>query len=155
MNADSWLRAWRASYISEPDMKFLFGILQDLEKEMNNKHVLVHPGKKRETPPGFIYWRSDKKFYHIFSLWLNSCVEIREKGRFLWVSNLAIFYFLGTIAKQSHEYSIEVMTVVDILSIHCTGHLAMHTHINALQKVSISLILPFHFSTRVVCTFLT
>ena len=149
LNVDSWLRAWRASCVSEPDMKLLFSMLQDLEKEVNDKSVTVHPERKHQPLPGFIYWRNDKKFYHIFSLWLNSCVEIREKGKFLWASKLAIFYFLGTIAKQPREYGIKVMSVVDILSIHCTGLLAMLTHINALQNVSISCTIPLFYKSSV------
>ena len=147
-DVESWLRAWRASCISQPDMKLLFSILQDLENKVNSK-LCVRGERPREIPPGFIFWKNDKKLRHIFSLWLNSCVEIREKGRFLWASKLAIYRFVGTIAKSFNQYHIRVMSIVDILSVYCTGLLHMLTHINFMQNVQRSFIIPHLYQNSV------
>ena len=151
VKADSWLIAWRACCISEPDLKYLIDMLQDLEKEVNEKSKAPLPsGEKYEIPAGFIYWRRDQKYYHIFSFWLNSCVEMREKKKVLWSSKLAIYYFLGKIAEHPHECSITVMNIVDILSIHCTGLLAMITHANALQNRPASCTIPHFYKSNVL-----
>ena len=150
VKVDSWLMAWRACCISEPDLKYLIDILQGLENRVNEASAVpAQSGERYEPPPGFIYWRKDKKFYHTFSFWLNSCVEIREKGRFLWASKLAIFYFLRNIAEHAHEYIITVMNVVDIVSVYCTGLLAMLTHMNALQNLPTSFIIPHLYESTV------
>ena len=150
VKADSWLMAWRACCISEPDLKYLIDMLQELEKEVNEKSKAPLPsGEKYEIPAGFIYWRKDRKFYHIFSFWLNSCVEMREKKKVLWSSKLAIYYFLGKIAEHPHECSITVINIVDILSIHCTGLLAMITHANALQSRPTSFTIPLFYKSNV------
>ena len=134
VKADTWLVAWRASCISEPDLKYLIDMLLSLEKKVNDESKKpVEPGGRYEPPPGFIHWRKDQKFYHIFSFWLQSCEEMREKKRFLWSSKLAIFHFLGAIAEHSNECSISVINAVDILSVYCTGLLAIITHANAIQ----------------------
>ena len=151
VKADSWLMAWRACCISEPDLKYLIDMLQELEKEVNEKSNAPLPsGEKYKIPAGFIYWRKDKKFYHIFSFWLNSCVEMREKKKVLWSSKLAIYFFLGKIAEHPHECSITVINIVDILSIHCTGVLAMMTHANALQGRPTSCTIPLMYKSNVL-----
>ena len=152
VKADLWLMAWRASCISQPDLKYLIGMLQKLEKKVNedSKAPPTQPGEKYEPPPGFIYWRNDKKYYHIFWFWLQSCIKMREEKRFLWSSKLAIYRFLGTIAEYSHQCSITVINVVDILCIHCTGLLAMITHANALQDRGTSCTVPYFYKSNVV-----
>ena len=151
VKADSWLMAWRACCISEPDLKYLIDKLQELEKEVNEKSKAKLPlGEKYEIPAGFIYWRRDKKYYHIFTFWLNSCVEMREKRKVLWSSKLAIYYFLGKIAEHPQECSITVINIVDILSIHCTGLLAMITHANALQNRPTPCTIPLFYKGNVL-----
>ncbi len=150
VKADSWLMAWRACCISEPDLKYLIDMLQELEKEVNEKSRAQLPsGEKYEIPAGFIHWRKDKKYYHIFTFWLNSCVEMREKRKVLWSSKLAIYFFLGKIAEHPHECSITVINFVDILSIHCTGLLAMITHANALQNRPTPFTIPLFYKGNV------
>ena len=144
VKVDTWLRAWRASCIFDPDMKSLQEELQSLESTVNKDSTTT--GYKH--PPGFIYWNNDKKFYHILSLWLNSCTEMR-KGNFLWASKLAINQFLGTIAQHANECSLQVMNAVDILSIHCTGLLSVLTHVSALQHRSTSYTVPFFYKSNV------
>ena len=147
IKADTWLMAWRASCISQPDLKYLFSMIQKLEKEVNeaSKSPLPQPGNKYEPPPGFIYWRKDKQYYHIFTFWLQSCVKMREERNVLWSSKLAIYRFLGNIAENAHQCSITVMNVVDILSVHCTGLLAMITHANAVQNRPTFCTIPFFY----------
>ena len=148
LGVENWLKAWRGSCISQPDMKVLFGVLRDLENVMNSKYC-IRGEKPPRMLPGFIFWKKDKKLRHIFSLWLNSCVEIREKGQFLWASKLAIFYFLGTIIKHPSQYRIRVVSIVDILSVHCTGLLVTLTHINFIQNLQGSFIIPHLYKKSV------
>ena len=146
VRADSWLMAWRAGCVSDPDC--LINLLQKLEKAVNEESKAPLPsGVKYEPPPGFIYWRQDKKFYHIFSFWLQSCAKMRVEKRFLRSSKLAIFHFLGNIAENSHQCGISVLNVVDILSIHCTGILAMITHANALQNRPAMCTIPLFYKS--------
>ena len=144
LEVENWLKAWRGTCISQPDMKTLFGILRDLENRVNSRGE--KPSKMR---PGFIFWENDKKLLHVFSLWLNSCVEIREKGRFLWASKLAIYFFLGTIIKHPAHYHIRVMSIVDILSVHCTGLLITLTYINFMQGLQGSFVIPHLYKKSV------
>ena len=148
LEVEIWLKAWRGSCISQPDMKLLFGILRDLENVMNSKHC-IRGEKPPKLLPGFIYWKNDKKLRHIFSLWLNSCVEIRERGRFLWASKLVIYFFLGTIIKHSTLYHIQVMSIIDILSVYCTGLLIILTRINFIQNLQGSFIIPHLYKKNV------
>jgi hypothetical protein len=147
MKVDTWLAAWRASCIFDPDMKSLQEKLQSLENTVNKDSTTI-VGCKHPVAPGFIYWHSDNKFYHILSLWLKSCAEMRE-GNFLRASKLAINQFLGNIAQRANECSLQVINTVDILSIHCTGLLAVLTHVSALQQRSKSYTVPFFYKSSV------
>lgn len=121
--------AWRACCISDPDMKGLFDILHNLEKFEN--HTSSHTTNIKDQPsPKFIFWRSNKRYYHIFSIWLNSCAEIREKEKPLWAARLAIKHFLGHIDAQQNVAS--TLDIVYLLSVHCTSLLAILTHVNVL-----------------------
>ena len=144
VKVDTWLTAWRASCIFDPDMKSLQEELQYLESTVNKDSTTT--GYKH--PPGFIYWEKDQKVYHILSLWLKSCTEMR-KGHFLWASKLAINQFLGNIAQRVNECSLQVMNAVDILSIHCTGLLSVLTHVSALQHRAKSYTVPFFYKSNV------
>ena len=145
VKVDTWLAAWRASCVIDPSMKSLQEELQLLESKVNKDKTT----QGYKCPPGFIHWHKDRKNYHIFSLWLKSCTELRENGNFLWASKLAINHFLGHIALHANECSLQVMNAVDILSIHCTGLLAMLAHINALQQRFRSYTLPFFYKSNV------
>ena len=118
---EPWIMAWRACCISDPDMKVIFGILQNLEKLENDAS---------SSSPGFIFWRSNQQHYHIFSIWLNSCAEIREHGKPLWAARLAIKHFLGNVDAKHNIDS--TMDVVYLLSVHCTSLLGILTHVDAL-----------------------
>ena len=145
VKVDTWLAAWRALCVIDPSMKSLQEELQLLESKVNKDKTTQ--GYKH--PPGFIHWDKDKRFYHIFSLWLKSCTEMRENGNFLWASKLTINQFLGHIAQYANECSLQVMNAVDILSIYCTGLLAVLAHINTLQQRFRSYTLPFFYKSNV------
>ena len=145
VKVDTWLAAWRASCIFDPSMKSLQEELRSLESTVNKDGTT----QGYKCPPGFIHWDKDKKFYHIFSLWLKSCTEMREKGNFLWASKLAINHFLGNIAQNANECSLQVMNAVDVLSIHCTGLLAVLAHVSALQQRSKSYTVPFFYKSNI------
>ena len=145
VKVDTWLAAWRASCIFDPSMKSLQEELQSLESTVNKDSTT----QGYKCPPGFIHWDKDKKFYHIFSLWLKSCTVMREKGNFLWASKLAINQFLGNIAQNANECSLQVMNAVDILSIHCTGLLAVLAQVSALQQRPKSYTVPFFYKSNI------
>jgi tetratricopeptide (TPR) repeat protein len=124
-----WITAWRACCISDPDMKGLSDILHNLEKLENgmNSHTT---NIKSQLSPRFIFWHNDEQYYHIFSIWLTSCTEIREKENPLWAARLAIKHFLGHVDLQQNIAS--TLDIVYLLSVHCTSLLAILTHVNAL-----------------------
>ena len=124
-----WLTAWRLSCISQPSMELLHEIIKNMEKAVDSEVYTLH---RDRTTSEFIYWKHDKKFYHIFSIWLKSCAIIRE-GKFLLASRFAINHFLHYLVMCTDELSIAVIDTVDILSIHCTGLFAILAHISALQ----------------------
>ena len=146
VKVDTWFAAWRASCVVDPSMKSLREKLQFLENTVNKDHSATQGYK---CPPGFIYWDNDQKFYHIFSIWMKSCAEMREEGKFLWASKLAINHFLGNIAQHTSECSLQVMNAVDMLSIHCTGLLAVLAHVNGLQQRSTSYTVPLFYKSNV------
>ena len=140
-----WLTAWRISCISEPTMELLLDMLQSKERAINSKVCMD------TKTPGFIYWKCDQKLYHVFSIWLKSCANVRE-GRFLLASKLAINHFLYNYVTYTGEGKLTVMNTVDILSIHCTGLLALLVHISALQKHPIVHVIPLLYHSN-VCIF--
>ena len=145
---DSLLTAWRVSCISKPVMRSL----QKLEKHMNDEaNAVVLESETRKCSLGFIHLENEGRyrFCHIFSLWLQSCSLIREKGRFLWASQFAINHFLGNIVKQPDIFSLGALNVVNILCIHCTGILAMLSHIRCLQRYPMPLTIPLLYKSIV------
>lgn len=143
---DGWLYIWRASCISLPDMKFLREKISQIESDVNKER---ESGNNYIPPPGFIFWKSDQRFCHIFSLWLNSCTEMRDKSNgMLWSSKLVINHFLGSIADDK-RISISVMNCVDILTVHCTALLAMITVANSLQNIPTSFTVPLIYKHSV------
>lgn len=137
---DEWLFVWRASCIALPSMKVLLEKISFVESKVNE----MAEDKDYVPPPGYIYWKQDKRYCHIFSLWLNSCIDLREKSRALWAAKLTITHFLGKVAEEKKIF-ISVMNCVDILSIHCTSLLAMITHTNALQNYSTTFTVPLMY----------
>ena len=142
---NEWLLVWRASCIALPSLKMLTEKISALEAGVNGE---AGESKEYEPPPGFIYWQTDKRFCHIFSLWLNSCVDVRERSRALWAAKLAITHFLGNIAEDK-RISISVMNCVDLLSVHCTSLLAMITNANALQNIPTIFTVPLMYKHMV------
>ena len=140
-----WLTAWRISCISEPTMELLLDVLQTMERAINSKVCMD------TNIPGFIYWKYDQKLYHAVSIWLKSCANVRE-GKFLLASKLAINHFLHNYDTYTDEGRLTVMNTVDILSIHCTGLLAVLVHISALQKHPIVHVIPLLYHSN-VCIF--
>lgn len=141
---NEWLFMWRASCISPPAMKLLLEKINVLELKVGKEASLCKDKKGFEPPPGYVYWNSEKRYCHVFSFWLNSCVDIREKSRALWAARLAITHFLGNIAEDK-RVSISVMNGVDILCVHCTSLLAMITHANALQSIPVTFVVPLMY----------
>lgn len=135
---NDWLHVWRASCIALPSLKLLTEKINGLESDIGKK---ADEDKEYKPPPGYIFWKSENRYCHIFSLWLNSCVDLREHSRVLWAAKLAITHFLGNIAEDQRIF-ISVMNCVDILSVHCTSLLAMITNANALQNISTAFTLP-------------
>ena len=147
VDIDSLLMAWRVSCVSESSTKSLLRKLQDLEKSVNSKDS--GGDQECKSPPGFIYWENEKKFYHIVSIWLKSCVEIREGRCFLHASKLAIERFIGTISRNAHDYCFDVINVVDILAIHCTGILALLTDVRAMENYPTPCTVPLFYKSIV------
>lgn len=146
LKIDEWLFfVWRASCITLPSMKGLLEKMNAMEAKVNKAS---DDSKDYQPPPGYIYWKNDKRFCHIFSLWLNSCVDIREQSRALWAAKLAITHFMGNIA-EDRKIKISVMNGVDILSVHCTSLLAMITNANALQNISTTFTVPLLYKHMV------
>ena len=146
LKIDEWLMfVWRASCITLPSMKGLLEKMNAMEDKINKA---VKETKDYLPPPGYIYWKNDKRFCHIFSLWLNSCVDIRERSRPLWAAKLAITHFMGNIA-EDRRIKISVMNGIDILSVHCTSLLAMITNANALQNISTTFTVPLLYKHMV------
>ena len=146
LKIDEWLFfVWRASCITLPSMKGLLEKMNAMEDKINKA---VKETKDYLPPPGYIYWKNDERFCHIFSLWLNSCVDIRERSRPLWAAKLAITHFMGNIA-EDRRIKISVMNGVDILSVHCTSLLAMITNANALQNISTTFTVPLLYKHMV------
>ena len=143
---DHWLTSWRACCLCSPDLKPLTDFLGELEAEVNNR--AKSDPKTYESPSGFIYWKNESKYYHLFSMWLISCSEIRESHNVLWSSKLAIYHFLGSIA-ASKTVTISVPNMVDVLSIHCTALLVTLCHVTARQSKMSSLTVPMFYKNTV------
>ncbi len=141
---DQWLTSWRACCLFSPDVTPIFSALTELETTVSKKA----PEKKFEPPAGFVYKNKDNAYYHVFSMWLLSCQQIREHGDVLWGSRLAIFHFVSEIA-SSQCMSISVPNMVDILSLHCTVLLVILTHVHGRQNKPSSLTVPLLYKSTV------
>ena len=147
VSVDNWLTSWRACSLFSPDMKPLSDFLGKLETTVNTSAEKSDP-KTYEPPSGFIYWKNESKYYHLFSMWLISCTEIRDNCSVLWSSKLAINHFLGSVAANK-TVTISVINMVDILSIHCTALLVTLCHVTTRQKRLSSLTLPMFYRSIV------
>ena len=117
VSIDSWLKVWRLSSLSYPNMQLMRVKLREFESRINEENSDFQP-------PGFIYCQSEQRFIHIFHFWLQSCVEVRDNGKAMLGAKLAIVHFLGSIAKSS-QTTISIINITNILSIHCMSLLAM------------------------------
>ena len=146
ISVDRWLFIWRASCIAPPSIvNFLPSEMDKLEAKVKEN---LEKNSDYDPPAEYIYWKNDKCHHHIFTLWLNSCIAIREKKLPLWAARLAIIHFLGNIVENPRIF-ISAMNFVEILTIHCTSLLAMITHSNALQNKSTTFNLPSLYKYRV------
>lgn len=144
ISIDSWLAIWRLSSICFPSMKQFLSKLDTLEEDLNTRG-------KEHAPLGYVFWKSDKRYLHIFRFWLNSCKEIRDNSKVLWAAKLAINHFLGNVV-ENRGISISIMNSVNALTIHCMSLLAMMTHSNALQNYPQKFTVP-HIYKHVVQMF--
>ena len=140
---DSWLNVWRLSSISYPSMKFILAKLEKIEEKVRET--------QQRDPLGYIFWISERRYLHIFRLWLNSCMEIRDNSKVLWATKLAITHFLGTVV-MNKRISISILNIVNILTIHSMALLAMMTHSIALQNLPQQFTIP-HIYKHVVDMF--
>ena len=121
IKVDSWLTAWRASCITDGEMKPLETSLAEQAKKVIDEAEMVGTQIMQPLPLVYIYCKDKQQFYHhIFHFWLKSCQCIKD-GNVFRSSQHAISDFLGNITKQS----ISIMNLVDILSVHCTALLTM------------------------------
>lgn len=140
IRVDPWLVAWRASCITDGEMKLLKTSLEKQAKAVDNEAKSA--GSQFRRPPAFIKWRQENKYYHIFLFWLRSCQLIKD-GDMLRSSKCAIYHFLANVAESPKGAFISVMNLVDILSVHCTALFSVLTCINFLnQKKVFSFIIP-------------
>ena len=140
---DSWLSVWRLCSLSHPSMKPILAKLDQIEESVRKEST--------GDPLGYIFWKTDKQHRHIFRFWLNSCNEIRENGKALWSSKLAITHFLGN-AVENKRITISILNIVNVLTIHTTALLAMMTHSNALRNYPPKFTVP-HLYKHVVEVF--
>ena len=131
---DSWLNIWRFSSLCFPYMKQFLSKLDTLENDQNSLCL-------KDAPLGFVFWKSEKRFLHIFHFWLNSCKEIRENSKVLWAAKLAINHFLGNVV-EGKSISISIKNSVNVLTIHCMSLFAMITHSNALLNYPQKFMVP-------------
>lgn len=144
VSIDTWLTSWRACCLYSPDMKPLRKFLDELESQVNKK--ASDSPQNFDSSAGLIYWKNDSKYYHLFSMWLFSCSEIRDTNQIVWASMLAIYHFLGNIASSKSVF-ISVPSMVDILTVHCTGLLVCLCHVLARQRRTSSLTVPMFYKS--------
>ncbi len=147
LSIDQWLTSWRACCLFAPNLKPIFSALTELETIVSD-HAKKEKGKKFELPVGFVYKNADDAYYHIFSMWLLSCQQIRDHCEVLWGSRLAIFHFISEIA-SSQCMSFSVPNMVDVLSLHCTVLLVILTHVKGRQNRPSSLTVPLLYKNTV------
>ncbi len=118
---DSWLSVWRLASISYPSTKPILTKLEEIEESVRKSSQQSHLG--------YIFWKSENKWLHIFRFWLNSCSEIRENGKMLWSTKLAITHFLGNVV-ENKQISISISNLNCVVTIHAMALLAMMTQSN-------------------------
>ena len=81
-----------------------------------------------ESPPAYLLWRKDNKYYHLFIYWLRAC-DFMKNGQASFSSRCIVnYFFLG-----ARKRNISVMNLVNMFAVHSTSLLAILTHVNHLQ----------------------
>ena len=127
VRVDPRLTAWRASCITDGEMKLLKTSLEKQAKAVDNEAKIAG-----SHSPAFILWRQENRHYHVFYFWLRSCQLIKE-GDMLLASRCAIYHFLGN-GEQTRGATISVMNFVDILTVHCTTLFTVITYLDFLNQ---------------------
>ncbi len=139
---EPWLHAWRACCISNGNTSVLRESLKNQAAEVNrtagcSKEKSLGPRPGFVPPPGFVLWRNEKQYYHIFFFWIRSC-EMMKSGEAFDAAKCAIYNFLSNVKGAF----IPVMEVVDVLTVYCTAILAMITHLNYYEGCGVPSVVP-------------
>ncbi len=147
---DYWLAAWRLSCVVGDRVHAFETMLSEQTKQVQAKYKASKskkstsvqgkedtfgPGKPYVPPQTFIYQKQEDEYLHVFTLWLKSCRLIRQDCKVTTALKIMLHFFLRNIVNRHNlRCTISVMNVVDVVSICCTGLMAILSSVCAKHR---------------------
>jgi len=98
----------------------------------------ISEGRDYQAPRAFVYYAREKRYDHIFSLFLKSCAFIRSDCKVLTASKLVLHFIMSKSLP-----SISVTNFVNIACIHSIALLGLATHCCFLLKQQPLFLVPY------------
>lgn len=141
---NQWLEMWRISCLLGKGTQRIESVLNERQRLENIK---VKSATQATYKPSHtsVYSSREKKYQHVFSLFMRSCALIRSDSKVLTASKIVLHFVVRTIAK-SLASTISVTNFVNIVCIHSIALLGLATHCCFLLKQPSTFIVPHTYS---------
>ena len=165
---DNWLDIWRIHCILGRGSQKLGPILAEQARHVNimagkitqsdskqmskdrvsagaivTKQVSKADDGKYQIPHTFVYNSADKKYAHVFSMWLKAYSLIHKQRKVIISSKIIVEHFIQIIAKRrSLRPTISVINLVNIACIFSTALLAVTSQCCQLRNQNSAIVVP-------------
>ena len=143
---NQWLEIWRMSCLLGKGTQRIESVLNERQRLENTK---AESGNQATYKPSHtsVYSSREKKYQHVFSLFMKSCALIRSDCKVLTASKIVLHFIVKTIAnRKSLASSISVGNFVNIVCIHSIALLGLATHCCFLLKQPCIFLVPHTYS---------
>jgi len=143
---NQWLEMWRISCLLGKGTQRIESVLNERQRLENNK---VKSATQATYKPSHtsVYSSREKKYQHVFSLFMKSCALICSDCKVLTASKIVLHFIVKTIAnRKSLASSISVGNFVNIVCIHSIALLGLATHCCFLLKQPCTFLVPHTYS---------
>ena len=143
---NQWLEMWRMSCLLGKDTQRIESVLNERQRLENIKVKSATQAMYKPSHTS-VYSSREKKYQHVFSLFMKSCALIRSDCKVLTASKIVLHFIVKTIAnRKSLASSISVGNFVNIVCIHSIALLGLATHCCFLLKQPCTFLVPHTYS---------
>ena len=141
---NQWLETWRICCLLGKGTQRIESALNERQRQENIK---AKSGNQATYKPCHtsVYSSREKKYQHVFSLFMKSCSLICSDSKVLTASRIVLHFVVRTVAK-SLASTISVTNFVNIVCIHSIALLGLATHCCFLLKQPCTFIVPHTYS---------